>query len=204
MSAVDDNHRRASDGARDAALRGYLEERFRGAHVLGRWSAGLDADGSVQPVPALVRPERLADPNKGWGYDQDTSRVELARLIDAALQMSRRAALLLEDGASTRAVPWYARYGLEAPHLFVDERLVVFTTVSQRPTKAQLKDLLATGESSERMVGVVVAADDGLLDLEEEDVRADDFHALLEEPLLYFASAYEGEGFVTLAKPAPR
>lgn len=202
MSAIDDANAKLGTGSgRDDVMRGYLKERFGGAAVLGRLSEGLDGAGSVQVVPALVRPERLADPHKGWGYDKETSRVELARLVDAALQKTRRAALLLEDGASTRAVPWYARYGLEAPHLFVDERLVVFTTAGQRPTKAQLKELLATGESTDRMVGVVVAVDDGLLDLEEDDVRADALYALLEDPLLYFAAAYEGEGFVTLAKP---
>lgn len=186
---------------RNENLRSYLKERFGNARVLGRLSEGLEGDGEVQAVPALVRPERLEDPNKGWGYDADTSRVELARLVDAALLKTKRAAFLLEDGASTRAVPWYARYGLDAPHLFADEQLVVFTTATQRPTRAQLKELLATGESTDRTVGVVVAVDDGLLDLEEEDVRADELYALLEEPLLYFAAAYEGEGFVTLMKP---
>lgn len=186
---------------RDDTMRGYLNERFGGAHVLARLGEGLEGEGAVHVIPGLVRPERLEDPKKGWGHDKDTSRVELARLIDAAFGRTKRAALLLVDGVSKRSTPWYQRYGLEMPHVFVDEQLVVFTTAGLRPTRAQLKDLLATGEDTDRTVGVVVAVDEGLLDLEEEDVRADDLYKLVEDPLLYFAAAYEGEGFVALQKP---
>lgn len=186
--------------SRERTMRGYLEERFASTRVLGRHGAPLVGAGKLELVPGLVRPERLEDPKKPLGYDADTSRVELARLVDAALGQDKRAALLLEDGASKRTDPWYARYGVEAPHLFVDGQLVVFTMASQRPTKAQLKELLTTGESTDAMIGVVAAVDEGLLDLEEEDASRDDLAALVHEPLLAFAAAYGGEGFVALTK----
>lgn len=190
-----------ADANVERAVRGYLEERFAPTRVLGGVAAKLLAGGAVSLVPALVRPDRLADPNKALGYDADTSRVELARLVHDALGSDKRAALLVEDGAAKRTDPWYARYGLDAPHAFVDGQLVVFTTHGQRPTKAQLKALLAIGESAAGLVGVVAPVSDDLLDLEEEDVSREDLLALVEAPLLSFAAAYQGEGFVALTRP---
>lgn len=189
------------DADRERVMRGYLEERFAPSRVLGPLAASLLRDGALELVPALVRPERLADPRKELGYDADTSRVELARLVEAALQRHKRAALLLEDGAAKRTDPWYARYGLEAPHAFIDGQLVVFTTASQRPTKAQLKELLAIGESTDGMIGLVAPVGEGLLDLEEEDGSREELAALVEPPLLSFAAAFRGEGFVALTRP---
>jgi hypothetical protein len=179
-------------------LRPHLRAALAAAGALSGFAGAL-ADAPLVAVPRGSSPLRLADGKKGWGYPVEASRAELAGLLAEALDAHKDAVLLLEDRRSKRSDPWVERYGVGAPHLFVDEQLVVLQARADRPSRGQLQDALRFGDASATLVGVVVVADPALLDLEGDDVARADLEALCKgPPLALFAAAFEGEGFLLL------
>lgn len=170
--------------------RAALRRAFRENPLTIAFDELLEGVGQLTHFPLEVGPSSpsLVMPGDGSVEQGAVPRGHLGALLLSRLLEARDRAVFVIDPETGRDVPWYVRWGLDLPHLFVAGQLVAYFGRAHRPTAAQIADLLALETRPSAILGLVAAIDPELLEHDGEDLGIEDWHAHLLAPSVLFAS----------------